>query len=179
MNHESSSDAEGEQEFRLPERVTISVERMIRFCHLADLTHGLSSSDPEPAWPPLHLTPFGTMMTLTRSFLFSLFEERQDSINLPRVWSGFDHPFDEELNAIDLRLHPLKESLRLIRNRFDFHGSLSRAHEGAGFDLYWDLELSADLFGLMGDCRGLFERMIRWFEDIAPQDGTEHPPIPL
>ena len=127
----------GDQESRLPDAVTISVERMIRFCHLADLTHSLSSSEPEPDWPPLHLTPFGTMMTLTGSFFFSLFEDRNDSINLRRIWSGFDHPFEEDLEAVELRLEPFRDSLRLIRNRFDFHGSLNREHERAGLDLLY------------------------------------------
>ena len=170
----------GDQESRLPDAVTISVERMIRFCHLADLTHSLSSSEPEPDWPPLHLTPFGTMMTLTGSFFFSLFEDRNDSINLRRIWSGFDHPFEEDLEAVELRLEPFRDSLRLIRNRFDFHGSLNREHERAGLDLlYGGLDLPRDLFRLMGDCRPLFERMVRWFESVPSEDGKARPPIPL
>lgn len=167
---------------RLPDYITISVERMIRFCHLADLTHGLSSNDSQPDWPPLHLTPFGTMMTLTGSFLFSLFEERSDSINLGRIWGGdFEHPFEKEIEAVEQRLQPFKESLRLIRNRFDFHGSLNRSGEREGIDALYgdDLDLSADFVGLISDCRRLFERMIRWYEDIPLDDGKKQPPIPL
>ena len=65
-------------EGRLPDAVTFSIERMIRFCHLADLTNSLSSSEPQPDWPPLHLTPFGTMMTLTgeRRDLLEVLEDR-------------------------------------------------------------------------------------------------------
>jgi len=73
------------------EDVTISVERMMRFCYLAQMQFDCAACDTKAL--PLHLTRFGTLVLETASFLYSLFEDRPDSINLLKVWRGFDHPF--------------------------------------------------------------------------------------
>src|SRR5262245_48209586 len=91
-----------EEIVQLPESVTISVERMIRFCHLAQMT--MEQKDPWVGRLPTHLTRFGTLLTLTCSFLYSLFDKRDDSTNLLRIWTGFDHPFHQKLTAIAKKL---------------------------------------------------------------------------
>ena len=106
-------------ESRLREDVVISVERMMRFCHLAQMTFEYSSGDTKAL--PLHLTRFGVLVFETASFLYSLFEDRRDSINLRNVWQGFDHPFNDELQNYVTRLSPFKEELRFVRNRVGFH----------------------------------------------------------
>ena len=167
MNGDSTRD----EEVRLPDPVTISVERMIRFGHLADLAFEHSSpSDPAPEDPPLHLTRFGTLMTLSLSFLFSLFEEEANSMNVRRVWLGFDHPFGERIKELENRLEGFREPLRLVRNRYDFHGSLSRAREVAGFSIYQDLGQARELFRLAGDARRLFQEMTNWFVALPKED---------
>jgi hypothetical protein len=84
---------------------------------------------------PLHLTRFGVLVFEMASFLYSFFEDRPDSINLLKIWRGFDHPFGNELQTCATRLTPFKEELKLVRNRIGFHGSLSRSHERAGLDI--------------------------------------------
>ena len=69
-------------ESELREDVTISVERMMRFCYLVEMQ--LKCAAGETKILPLHLTRFGTLLIETSSFLYSLFEERGDSINLIR-----------------------------------------------------------------------------------------------
>jgi hypothetical protein len=85
---------------------------------------------------PLHLTRFGALLIEMSSFLYSLFDHRRDSINLLRVWQGFDHPFGNELQDYSTRLTPFKEDLKLVRDRLGFHGSLTRSHEGAGLGVF-------------------------------------------
>ena len=104
-----------DKENRLSENVVISVERMMRFCHLAQMTFEYASGDTKAL--PLHLTRFGVLVFETASFLYSLFEDRRDSINLLNVWQGFDHPFSDELQNYVTRLSPFKKELRLVRNR--------------------------------------------------------------
>ena len=57
---------------RVREDVVISVERMMRFCLLAQMTFEYASGDTKAL--PLHLTRFGVLVFETASFLYSLFE---------------------------------------------------------------------------------------------------------
>jgi hypothetical protein len=156
----------------LREDVTISVERMIRFCYLARMQFECAAGDPKAL--PLHLTRFGTLLLETSSFLYSLFEDRKDSINLLRVWQGFDHPFSNELQAYSTRLSPFKEELELVRNRVGFHGSLTRSHERAGLGVFDVDSLRArDFARLVRDMQQLFLRMITWY--IKRMDSAVRP----
>lgn len=142
--------------------VTISVERMMRFCYLAEMQFEYAPGDTKAL--PLHLTRFGTLVLETASFLYSLFEDRRDAINLLNVWRGFDHPFGDELQNCVTRLSPFKEELRFVRNRVGFHGSLNRSHEGAGLGVF-DVNSSRarDFVRLVRDMQQLFLRMIAWY----------------
>ena len=144
------------------EDVTISVERMMRFCQLAEML--FKCSDKTNTVLPLHLTRFGTLLIETASFLHSLFEERSDSINLVRLWKGFEHPFAEDLQEHATRLDAFKEDLKLVRHRIGFHGSLTRSHEKGGLGIF-DVESGrAKTFSrLTSDMQMLFLRMIGWY----------------
>ncbi len=146
----------------LREDVTISVERMMRFCHLVQIQFEYAPGDTKAL--PLHLTRFGTLVFETASFLYSLFEDRKDSINLLKIWRGFDHPFGEELQNCVTRLNPFKEELRLVRNRVGFHGSLNRSHERAGLGIFdVDSSRGRDFARLVRDMQQLCLRMIAWY----------------
>lgn len=146
----------------LGEDVTISVERMMRFCYLAEMQFECIAGDTKVL--PLHLTRFGTLLIETSSFLYSLFEDRGDSVNPLRVWQGFDHPFSKELQDYSARLSPFKEELKLVRDRLGFHGSLTRSHEGAGLGVFdVDSGRARDFARLVRDMRQLFLHMIAWY----------------
>lgn len=146
----------------LGEEVTISVERMMRFCCLAQMQFECAGADTKAL--PLHVTRFGTLLLETASFLYSLFEDRPDSIDLVTVWRGFDHPFGNELQDSVTRLSPFRDELKLVRNRLGFHGSLSRSHEQAGLGIFdVDSGRARDFARLVGDMQQLFLRMIAWY----------------
>jgi len=156
------------------EEVTISVERMMRFCYLAEML--FECSDSETKVLPLHLTPFGTLLLETSSFLYSLFEQRTDSINLVRMWQGFDHPFANDLREHARRLDAFKADLKLVRDRLGFHGSITRSHERVGLGVF-DVESgrARDFARLVRDMQRLFLRMIAWYMEkmestIRPAD---------
>ncbi len=66
-----------ERTIHVGEEVTISVERMIRFCYLAEME---SEYVPyQTSVLEVHLTRFGTMVFETASFLYSLFEDTENS----------------------------------------------------------------------------------------------------
>ena len=152
-----------DQPIRLPAAVTISVERMMRFCHLMDITEQLKRADTEPECPPLHCTPFYTLLTLTLSFMYSLFDQRSDSINLRRVWTDFHHPFYDALEKFEQDFEPFRDSLYKVRCRYDFHGSLDLEREKEGFDIYHP-DRAGDLFVLALRCRDLCQEMTEWFK---------------
>ena len=146
----------------LREDVTISVERMIRFCYLAQMQFEYARGDTKAL--PLHLTRFGTLVVETASFLYSLFENRQDAINLLNVWRGFDHPFGDKLQNCVTRLSPFKKELRFVRNRLGFHGSLNHSRERAGLDIFdVDSSRARDFVRLVRDMQQLFLDMIAWY----------------
>jgi hypothetical protein len=141
------------------EAVVISVERLMRFCYLARILQ--EQADPRPSGLPLDLTRWGALLFLTGSFLYSLFEDDRQAINLVRVWSGFPHPFEEELHTIATQLEPLKNDLRHVRNRYGFHGSLSRSREAAGLRIFEEPQARA-LRAVIGRMLLLAGKMIPW-----------------
>ena len=147
------------------EDVTISVERMMRFCYLAEMQFECAPGDTEAL--PLHLTRFGTLVLETSSFLYSLFEDRTDSINLLRVWRGYDHPFANDLREHATRLDSFKGDLKLVRDRLGFHGSLTRNHEQGGLAIFDVNSGRAREFSrLVRDLQQLFLRIIEWYMRI-------------
>lgn len=156
----------------LREEVTISVERMMRYCQLAHLLFEHAATDTKVL--PLHLTRFGTLLVVTSCFLYSLFEHRSDSINLAEVWKDFDHPFVKELHDCVTRLSPFKEEVKLLRNRLGFHGSLSRDRERAGLGIFdVDSGNAREIAKLVRDMQQLFLRMINWY--IKGMDSSMRP----
>ncbi len=134
----------------------------MRFCILEKIQSEQAGGDTSVL--PLHLTRFGTLLLETSSFLYSLFEDRSDSIDLLTVWSDFDYPFCSELQQCATRLNPFKEELKLVRNCLGSHGSLSRSHERAGLGIF-DVGSgrARDFACLVRDRRHLFLRMIDWY----------------
>src|SRR5262249_22145683 len=94
----------------------------------------------------------------------SLFDDRKDSVNLLKIWQGFENPFEVDLQNFAKNLAPFKDQLKLVRNRIGFHGSLSRSHEKAGLDIF-DVETprGAEFAALMRDMQNLALKMIKWY----------------
>lgn len=134
----------------------------MRFCQLAEMTFDCAPGAQK--FLPLHLTRFGVLVFESASFLYSLFEDRRDAINLLNVWQGFDHPFGEDLREFAIRLEPFRKELRLVRNRVGFHGSLNRSHERAGLGIFdVDSSRARDFSRLVRDLMILCLRMIEWY----------------
>jgi hypothetical protein len=157
---------------RLGEEVTISVERMMKFCYIVQMEHDYVHSKTRVF--QTHLTRFGTMVFMTASFLFSLFDDTKNSTNLHKVWRGFDHPFDDELRAFVVKLEPFNDELRKVRNRIGFHGSTNRSHEKAGLGIF-DIESGRgrEFARLIRDMQNLALKMIRSY--IEGMNESAHP----
>lgn len=154
------------------EDVTISVERMMRFCLLADTLFKCHKD--KTTVLPLHLTRFSTLLLETTSFLYSLFEESSDAINLVLLWQEFDNPFVTDLQEHATRFDLFKKEIKLLRNRLGFHGSLTRSHEKVGLGVFdIDSGRAQALADLTKDMKKLFLRMIGWY--MTKMESDTHP----
>ena len=144
--------------------VTISVERMIRFCYLSQMEVEYVRFDTKVL--PLHLTRFGAMIFETASFLYSLFDDTNQATNLLKIWKGFDHPFNDELISFAEKLEPFKDELRKVRNRIGFHGSLTRSHEKAGLGIFdVNSQRAREFARLVREMQNIALKMIKWYTD--------------
>jgi len=156
----------------LPESVTISVERLMRYCYLAEMT--LEACRNVNSKLPLHLTRFGTLAIESASWLYSLFDDRNDSVNLLKIWRNFEHPFEKDLREFEDKLAPFKDELKLVRHRIGFRGSLTRMAEKEGLGILDVDSGRANAFvGIVKDMQLLAVKMIEWFccQTIKP-DGS-------
>ncbi len=130
-----------------PEELRIFVERLTHFMNLwtiyKDLISGhyvpsvgkvMSRSDENAdgqEWP-VNIT----MMFVLYAYFYSLVEDSDDGLNGFRVWREVWPQEEAAISAVESRVLPFVDRLRLFRNRLGFHGSRTRRHEGAGFDLF-------------------------------------------
>jgi len=119
----------------LDEELSIYVERMVRMLHLISIYGDVLASPGavEPGETPMDKA--GTMLAIVYSFYYSLIETDEQGVNFFRVWRLRAPTFAKELDTLERQIDPFREDLRLFRNRFGFHGSRSRGHEGKAFDL--------------------------------------------
>jgi len=155
----------------------------------------LRASDPVPA--AYEMRPVNiTMMFVLYSYFYSLVEDSEEGLNGFRVWREVWPSEGTAISAVEDRVAPFRGRLRLFRNRMGFHGSRTREHESAGFELFnkhsGDEILEAmKLFKALG--AGLFgmdkaqlekdqqeqERFRKWIDEVASgAQGVAHAHIP-
>jgi hypothetical protein len=83
---------------------------------------------------PSHMVP--TLMGLLYAFFYSLVEDSDDSINAFRIWR-LKYP-DEHIaiDVLEKRVAPMREDLRVFRNRIAFHGSRTYKHESRAYGIF-------------------------------------------
>lgn len=117
------------------EEFCIYVERMTRMIQLLRIYELVLRQSGAVDTEQPHLSLAGTMLAVVYSFYYSLIEERENGIDFFRIWKRHAPEFTVELEILESRVAPLRENLRVFRNRYGFHGSTSREHESVAFDL--------------------------------------------
>lgn len=77
-----------------------------------------------------------TMMLVLYAYFYSMIEDDEQSQNGFRIWRETWPDEERAIAAVEAKVHPLRDGLRLFRNRVGFHGSTSFVHEKTGFDLF-------------------------------------------
>jgi len=130
------------------EELRIFAERFMHFMNLwtiyKDMLTGhyqpsygemLTASDPAPIdnrkWP-VNIT----MMFVLYAYFYSLVEDSDEGLNGFRVWREVWPRERAAIDAVETRVAPFRDRLRLFRNRMGFHGSRTRSHEAAAFELF-------------------------------------------
>lgn len=127
-----------------PEELRIFVERLMHFMNLWTVYKDTLSGHYIPSTGKVHVEnkdriefPVGiTMMFVLYSYFYSLVEDSDDGLNGFRVWREVWPHEEAAISAVEARVLPFVDRLRLFRNRLGFHGSRTRSHEAAGFDLF-------------------------------------------
>ncbi|MES2391033.1 MAG: hypothetical protein V4555_05290 [Acidobacteriota bacterium] len=83
---------------------------------------------------PGHMVP--TLMGLLYAFFYSLVEDSEDSVDAFRIWRLKFPDEHTAINALEKHVAPMRDDLRVFRNRLGFHGSRSHQHESRAYDLF-------------------------------------------
>jgi len=142
------------------DELSIYTERMMRFIQLLRLYEMvLATSDEDDRSEP-HLTMRGTMMSVVYSLFYSLIEPDPKEIEFFRIWRTRLPEMSAEISALEARVAPMRNGLRLFRNRFGFHGSTSREHESPAFDVLFDHD-GLDIYQAILETRNLLTKLIQ------------------
>ena len=77
-----------------------------------------------------------TMMLILYAYFYSLIEDDEQGLNGIRIWRSRYPEEESAITAVECRIAPFRDRLKLFRNRLGFHGSRTRAHEAKALDLF-------------------------------------------
>ena len=145
------------------EELAIYSERMLRLMRLIQI-HDVVMTLPDATPDALsHTGLHWTIVAVIYSFYYSLIDDDLKGINFFRIWRQRLPAQSAALDALEARVAPHKNGLRLFRNRFGFHGSTSREHESRAFDLLASSP-PAVLWALIIDTRNLSTALIKEYK---------------
>jgi len=98
-------------------------------------------------------------MSVVYSFFYSLIERDPKGVDFFRIWRKRLPDMKSELDELEARIEPMRKGLRLFRNRFGFHGSISRKHELPAFDVLKEFS-GTQIYKTMLDMRNLSTKML-------------------
>jgi hypothetical protein len=147
---------------RVPDdELSVYVERIMRMIQLLRIYEMVLALPDEPSdRDNPQSSRKGTMMGVVYSFFYSLIEDDPQGINFFRIWRAREPSFAAELDALEARIAPFKGRLRLFRNRFGFHGSVTREHEAVGLDLLTHHD-GALIYQAILDTRNLSTKLLK------------------
>ena len=141
------------------DELSIYVERMIRLIQLLRIYEKVLVMPEECEDLDPHLTMRATMLSVVYSFFYSLIERDPNGIDFFRIWRTRAPEMASELDTLEARVQPMKDDLRVFRNRFGFHGSTSREHEAAAFKLL-EVHTGTEIYNVILDTRNLSAKLL-------------------
>lgn len=162
------------------EELYIFAERYAHFSNIHTVYRDLLSGHYKPSvtvnpdpneWS---ITDVGsTMMIVLYSYFYSLVEDDEKSVNGFRIWRQQWPEEEAAITAVEAQITPLRDNLRLLRNRLGFHGSRSRDHEKTAVD-FFALHSGTEVWSAMGNFKSLGAALFA--KDVARQNGADQTP---
>jgi hypothetical protein len=119
-----------------PEELSIYAERHFHFLNLWTVYHDLLKGNYKPSFNEEEWPVGTTMMFVLYAYFYSLVEDAADGLNGFRVWRERLPQEEAAIARVEAKVRPFLGRLRVFRNRMGFHGSRTRNHESAAFDLF-------------------------------------------
>jgi hypothetical protein len=110
--------------------------RFIHFMNLWTIYTDLLQSTYVPALDNVNCPVGRTMMFIVYSYFYSLVEDSSDGVNGFRVSRQKFPEHAATIGAVEAKVKPFLNDMRVFRNRMGFHGSRSTSHESAAFALF-------------------------------------------
>jgi hypothetical protein len=129
------------------EEYALFVRRCLQFHHVWTIYFDLLSGryipsvenrkfeDLEPS-PALIGEMVPTVMFILFAFFYSLIEDSDDALDGFRIWRQKYPEEEAAIAALEQQTAPLRDDLKVFRNRLGFHGSRTQKHESSGYDLF-------------------------------------------
>jgi hypothetical protein len=131
-----------------------------------------------------------TLMFVLYAYFYSLVEDDHNSVNGFRIWRARYPEEETAIAAVESRVAPFRDDLKLFRNRLGFHGSRSRSHEAKALEVFSrhsgteilnamkDFKsLGAALFAKSNIAQGIgkytADQVRSWIDSIVDQPGQD------
>lgn len=108
------------------------------------------------------------MMLVLYAYFYSMIEDDEQAVNGFRIWRKKWPEEEKAIAAVESKVAPVREGLRLFRNRIGFHGSRSRDHEKCGFDFFAE-HSGTEVWEAMGNFKSLGAALFA--KDVDRQQG--------
>lgn len=93
------------------------------------------------------------------SYFYSIIDDRDDSINVFRIWKQQYPEHTQQIDAVETEVQPHKQYFLLFRNNVGFHGAVSRKGHIKGMSLFEKIS-GEDALQLMLSVRNLSTHLI-------------------
>ena len=161
----------------MSEELYMFAERYAHFSNLHTIYRDLLSGHYKPSLAmngkPGEMDMTGvpiTVMLVLYAYFYSMVEDDDQSVNAFRLWREHRPEEEKAIAALESKVAPMREGLRLCRNRLVFHGSRWRAHEQRAFELF-EQHSGNNVWETMGSFKSLGAALFR--KDLDQQNGAD------
>jgi len=126
----------------LSKKFELHVERMSKFLCLLDIyfeiLKGNVNHSRSKSWTSI-------LIEVVYAYFYSIIDDREDSINMFRVWRDEYPDHIVEIEKVESLVYPYKGYFMLLRNNVGFHGSIKQKGKKVGMKIFKEVDGSKTL----------------------------------